>query len=66
MLLFHGGAILHKFEGNELSIPLPQLTNKKLPITIDFELPNAASPKELNLGNDERKLGIGLKSATFH
>ena len=62
----HGGAILHKFEGNELSIPLPQLTNKKLPITIDFELPNAASPKELNLGNDERKLGIGLKSATFH
>jgi hypothetical protein len=61
-----GRAILNKFEGNELSIPLPQLTNKDLPITIDFELPDAVSPKMLNLGNDDRKLGIGLKSATFH
>ena len=35
-------------------------------ITIDFELPDAASPKSLKLGDDDRKLGIGLKSATFH
>jgi hypothetical protein len=61
-----GKASLNQFEGNTFSIPLPQIENKTVPITIDFELPNAASPKSLNLGSDDRKLGIGLKSATFH
>jgi hypothetical protein len=61
-----GKFILNKFEGNEITIPLPPMVTKNLPITIDFELPNAASPKSLNLGGDDRKLGIGLKSATFH
>jgi hypothetical protein len=61
-----GKVLLNKFEGNEFSIPLPHVTNTYLPITIDFELPDAASPKSLNLGYDDRKLGIGLKSATFH
>lgn len=61
-----GKFVLNKFEGNEILIPLPPVTTKTLPITIDFELPDAASPKSLNLGDDDRKLGIGLKSATFH
>lgn len=61
-----GKYILNKFEGNEISVPLPPLANKQLPIEIDFEIPNAASPKSLNLGNDDRKLGIGLKTATFY
>lgn len=61
-----GKALLNKFEGNEIYIPLTSVENAHLPITIDFELPDAASPKSLNLGNDDRKLGIGLKSATFH
>ena len=61
-----GKVVLNKFEGNEISIPLPNLPNKDLLIRIDFELPDAVSPKALNLGNDDRKLGIGLKSATFH
>jgi hypothetical protein len=61
-----GKASLDQFEGNTFSIPLPQIENKTMPITIDFELPNAASPKSLNLGSDDRKLGMGLKSATFH
>jgi hypothetical protein len=61
-----GQVVLNKFEGNEILISLPTLANRNLPITIDFELPDAASPKSLNLGNDDRKLGIGLKSATFH
>jgi len=61
-----GRTSMDQFEGNKFSIPLPQIENKTVPITIDFELPNAASPKSLNLGSDDRKLGIGLKSATFH
>jgi hypothetical protein len=61
-----GKVLLNKFEGNEFSIPLPQLADTNLPITIEFEFPDAASPKSLNLGDDDRKLGIGLKSATFH
>lgn len=61
-----GKASLNKFEGNEIFVPLPHVTNINLPITIDFEFPDAVSPKSLNLGNDDRKLGIGLKSATFH
>jgi len=61
-----GKVLLNKFEGNELYIPLTGVDNARLPITIDFEFPDAVSPKSLNLGNDDRKLGIGLKSATFH
>ena len=60
-----GKFVLNKFEGNEILIPLPPVTTKTLPITIDFELPDAASPKSLNISDDDRKLGIGLKSATF-
>jgi hypothetical protein len=60
-----GKAILNQFEGNTFSIPLPQIENKTMPITIDFEFLNATSPKSLKLGDDDRKLGIGLKTATF-
>lgn len=60
-----GKAILNQFEGSTFSIPLPQIENKTMPITIEFEFPNAKSPKSLKLGDDDRKLGIGLKTATF-
>lgn len=61
-----GKASLDQFEGNIFSIPLPQIENKTVPITIDFEFPNATSPKSLKIGDDDRKLGIGLKAATYH
>ena len=34
-------------------------------LKLDFGLPDAASPKELGYGNDERKLGIFVKSISF-
>jgi hypothetical protein len=34
-------------------------------LKLDFVLPNAASPKELGFGRDERKLGIFVKSISF-
>lgn len=61
-----GKVFLNKFEGNEIYVPLTSVNNVHMPITIDFELPDAVSPKSLNLGNDDRKLGIGLKSATYY
>jgi len=60
-----GKASLNQFEDNTFSIPLPQIENKSIPINIDFEFPNAISPKSLKIGDDDRKLGIGLKTATF-
>ena len=60
-----GKVILNQFEGNTFTVPLPQIENKVAPISIDFEFPNATSPKSLKLGDDDRKLGIGLKTATF-
>ncbi len=50
---------------SEINIPLPQevinnLANNNI-INIELQMPNVASPKELGLSEDSRKLGIGLK-----
>lgn len=34
----------------------------EMPLVLEFRIKNAVSLKELNLGNDTRKLGIGFKS----
>ena len=47
----------------ELSIPLPSNVSDRSGYDIDFELPDAASPSELGMGGDTRKLGIGVISA---
>lgn len=52
-------------EENSLVIEIP-MELRGLPfITIRFQFPDAASPKSLGIGADERKLGIGIKSAVF-
>jgi hypothetical protein len=45
-----------------ITIELPPETDQ---LKLDFGLPDAASPKELGFGNDERKLGIFVKSISF-
>lgn len=48
------------------SLKLPKhILEKGSILEIKFELPNAASPKELGISNDSRKLGIALKSFTI-
>ena len=42
-------------------VPLP----KGKELTVVFELPDAVTPKELNINEDTRKLGIGLRKLTF-
>lgn len=56
--------VLNKFE-NIISIPIS--TPKNLPqyLTVDFTFTNPISPKDLGLGSDDRKLGIGIKEISF-
>ncbi|NPV72683.1 MAG: sulfatase-like hydrolase/transferase, partial [Pelotomaculum sp.] len=44
----------------KIKIPKEHITDSLL--EINFELPNAVSPAELNIGNDPRSLGIAVKS----
>ena len=46
---------------------MPELSPGKQFIEITFSLKNPASPKDLGLvSTDDRRLGIGLVSATYH
>jgi hypothetical protein len=45
-----------------ITIELPPATDQ---LKLDVGLPDAASPKESGYGNDERKLGIFVKSISF-
>ncbi len=46
-----------------ISIPLANLKNDMM--NLHFALPDAKSPDELGLGQDNRKLGISIKSIEF-
>jgi hypothetical protein len=56
---------LTHFDNNEIDIPISTALSKLPFITIDFQFPDATSPKKLGIGEDDRILGIGLKSAQF-
>ena len=59
-------ATLSQFQDNRIAIPIPQSISKQSSVEIRFELPDAISPKELGMGEDARRLAIGLQSATYH
>ena len=56
---------LSSFEDNKIVLPITPLSLKQGYVSLKFEFPNAASPKQLGLGDDDRVLAIGLKSALF-
>ena len=56
---------LSKSEHNQVELVIPPSAYGKEWINLSFNLPQAISPKELGMGEDTRKLGIGLKSAVF-
>jgi len=56
---------LSKLVNNQIELSIPPNTYGKEWINLGFSLPQAISPKELGMGEDNRKLGIGLKSAVF-
>jgi hypothetical protein len=55
------------FEANQVDLLMPELLPGKQFIEITFSLKNPASPKDVGVGStDDRSLGIGLVSATYH
>lgn len=57
--------VLTKEDGNQIAIPLEAADLLQDRLVIEFELPNWVSPSTLGIGQDDRKLAIGLKSAQF-
>jgi hypothetical protein len=58
-------ATLSKADNNSIELAIPPNSYGKEWINLSFSLPLAISPKELGMGEDTRKLAIGLKSAVF-
>ena len=56
---------LNKLDNNQIELAIPVSAYGKEWINLGFSLPQAISPKELGMGDDGRKLGIGLKHAVF-
>lgn len=58
-------ASLERFEGNLISLPLSRLKSGQDFIKVRIKLINPASPKSVGIGDDDRKLGIGMVKAIF-
>lgn len=56
---------LTKGEGNLLKIDLAALPTSSKHFVVELKIHNPVSPNELGLGEDARKLGVGLVSAKF-
>jgi hypothetical protein len=52
-------------KNNTFSIPIPTSALGSPILTIKFHFVDAISPKELGLGDDQRKLAFGIKEAIF-
>ena len=57
--------LLTHFESNLIKLTIPASAYGKEWLEIDFKIPNAISPKALGMGEDDRQLGLGIKSAVF-
>jgi hypothetical protein len=57
--------VLRQSKGNELVLPLPQLTAQQTHLDLEWEIENPQSPKDLGISDDTRKIAVGLESITF-
>ncbi|WP_409318432.1 DUF6311 domain-containing protein [Pseudomonas sp. KCJK9016] len=59
---------LTRFHGNRLEIPISTALGEHLAsddrLTIELQLPDATSPRQLGINDDSRIMGLGLKSLT--
>ena len=69
IIKFNDGAaiplVLTNFENNRLVLDLPKSLFEKPFITIEFAIESPKKPKDYGLGDDDRLIGIGLKSVQF-
>jgi hypothetical protein len=56
---------LNKAENNDIAVTIPPSARLLPYLTIDLIFTNPMSPKELGMGTDDRKLGIGIKALSF-
>jgi hypothetical protein len=57
----------NKFNGNFIDIPISkQDMEKNKTLRLHFQFPNAASPAQLGIGQDDRKLAIGFEKAVYY
>lgn len=52
-------------DGNQIIIPLEVTDFSNSRLVVELQLPNLVSPSSLGMGQDDRKLAIGLKAARF-
>jgi hypothetical protein len=57
--------LLRQPKGNELVLPLLQLTEQQAYLDLEWEIENPQSPKDLGISDDTRKIAVGLESITF-
>jgi hypothetical protein len=58
--------LLNKFDGNSINLVIPGSAKETGNLKLKIEIPKAESPRSLGISDDDRTLGIGLVSATFH
>jgi hypothetical protein len=52
---------LSQFEQNTIKLAIPASAYDKEFLVLDFKMTDPASPKDLGIGEDTRKLGVGIK-----
>jgi hypothetical protein len=57
---------LNKFDQNFINLAIPESAKEMGTLKVKIEIPKAESPKSLGISEDDRKLGVGLVSATFY
>lgn len=63
--IFIGVFYLHSFENNLVQFSLPELSKEQGYVFIELNYSEPISPKEIGLGDDSRKIAVGLKSIEF-
>ena len=58
-------ALLSKDDSNQIIIPLEAGDFSGERLAVELQLPNLVSPAALGIGQDDRKLAIGLKSVRY-
>ena len=52
---------LSQFEQNRITLPIPASAYGKEFLVLDLKIADPASPKDLGMGEDTRRLGVGIK-----
>jgi len=63
--VFQKKITLKDFGNNQFDIEIPKEQQGAQTLTIQFKFPGITTPKSIGMGDDDRKLALGLKSVQF-